>query len=831
MPVVTETMVGPVGPNDTVDYIFTTKANLSVAGTTYNFKAWTGLACDNTHQNDTVWKSVTNLLPTYCASNATSALNQEVTNVTLGTLNHTSVASGAMYTNHTTTAIPPMLSPGVTYPMSITSSFAPGSTTSQSCWVKAWIDFNRDGVFDATSEMVFSSATFSSNTVTANVQIPFTASIGNTVMRVVLNQTTSATSVNPCGTYTYGETEDYMVTIAPQAPCDAGVIQIISPVSLTQSGTPLPVWVMFMNFGSDPIAAGALSVAYKLNNGTPVVANYPLGMLPGAVDSIQMPSVTLPMGNNTLCAYTILACDTTLFNNEMCKGVYGQYVSSIPFFDDFEASNNWYKPPASANWQYGTPAGNVINAAYSGSKAWVTNLTGNYTDNANEYLNSPVFDFSGLGGTDTITLSFYHWLNLQSGDYGRVQYSIDGGVNWANLGFSGDPLGTNWYNTQVGGVHYFSLTNTGWMYSAYKLDPNTFNIYTDVRFRFNFVSNTSGNSNGWAIDNFRLSLPLVPNDVGISMINYPVLDTAMGSVVYPTVKLNNYGTNTQTMIPIVLKVNGNIVATEIWTGALAPQSSTSYSFIQSFTVPSSAYSLCVETQLVGDPHPSNDGTCKNFTPQPAYHDVGAILIVAPLPDSIGEICLYEATTHSWYQYTVKVRLQNFGQNAQTSIPLKYTFFNGGPLQTETWTGNLAPGTTVDVDLANKFLPNMGAQQVCVETNLVGDLVPTNNKACQSYIGRLCIGVDEMESNGFTVGQNVPNPASGNTLIPFMIPEGGDVQIVVTDLPGQIIHREILVKPAGEHTIELDVNHLSQGVYYYTLEYKGQRITRKLVVRK
>lgn len=831
---VTETIPGPIGVGDSLTYIFVAKANLGIAGTTYQIKAWTSLTGDITYLNDTAWKTVQNLIPNYCPSNATSNGYEELTNVTLHTLNNTSAAANAMYTNFTATVPPPVLSPGISYPLSITSAISPGYSSSYSCWVKVFMDLNRDGTLDGVTEMMYSSATTSANTVTGNITIPPTALSGNTMMRVVFVETSTAASVTPCGTYTWGETEDYMITISPQGACDAGVTLIVEPTGTTTAGAVLPIKVQVMNFGSNPIATGALSISLTVNGGTPQIIPYTgtLALPSMGVDTaVILPSFTALMGYNTICVKTILACDTISFNDEKCVNVFGVFSTTVPFFDDFEGQNLWYKPDNAVNWQYGTPASTIINSAYSGTKAWKTKLASNYSDNANEYLYSPIFDFSGLGATDTITLSFYHWMDVQASDYGRVQYSIDGGVNWANLGFSGDPLGTNWYNTQSGGVHYFSLPNTGWQYSAYQLVPATFNIHTDVRFRFNFYSNTSGNANGWAIDNFKLALPLVANDVGISMINYPVIDTAMGSVVNPTVTINNYGTNTQVMIPVVLKVNGNVVATEVWSGSLAPQSNTTYTFIQSFTVPSTAYTFCAETQLVGDPHPSNDGSCRNFTPLPAYHDVGAVVILEPLPDSIGQICFYEATTHKWYQYTVKVRLQNFGQNAQTSIPLKYTFFNGGPLQTETWTGNLAPGTTVDVDLTNKFLPNLGAQQLCVETNLTGDLVTTNNKACKSYIGVTCIGIDDPNANGFVVGQNIPNPANNQTLIPYVIPEAGEVTLIITDLPGQVMFSEVQARPAGEHQFEMNVSQLASGVYYYTLEYRGQRVTRKLIVNQ
>ncbi|MDD4986581.1 MAG: GEVED domain-containing protein, partial [Dehalococcoidales bacterium] len=690
---------------------------------------------------------------------------------------------------------------------------------------------NRDGTFDPVTEMIFSSATTSSNTVSASVQIPYTAMNGNTVMRVVLNQTTSAASVAPCGNYTYGETEDYMVTVAPQASCDAGVIAIMSPDAFTQSGTLQPVWVKFMNFGSNPITAGALSVAYRLNNGTPLVMPYPGSMAPGAIDSLQMTSVNIPMGNNALCAYTILGCDSNMFNNEICKSIYGQYYTTLPYFDNFETSNMWYKPSTSTNWQYGTPSANIINTAYSGVKAWVTNLTGDYSNNASEYLYSPMFDFSGLGSSDTITLSFYHWCAMATSDYGRVQYSDDGGQSWSNLGFFGDPMGTNWYNTQSGGVHYFSITNSGWMYSAYKLDPYIFNGNPLIQFRFHFYSNASGTSNGWAIDNYRLALPLVPNDVGITAINTPINDTAAGSQAFTTVTISNFGTSSQYMIPLEMELNGVLVSAETWTGTLASQASTTYTFILPYAVPVTSYQLCAKTLLPGDPFASNDAMCRSYGVQPAYHDVGVGRIMSPLPDSAGRICLYNAQIQPWYQYYIAIKLHNYGQNAQVSIPVKYTFYNGGPVQTSTWTGSLVFGDSADFLLSTLFLPNAGIQQVCVETDLLGDMVSVNNKYCQTYNGVMCIGVEDLEPEGFALMQNVPNPAKGTTLIGYSIPQAGDVTFGVVSLLGQVMHSEVRTVPAGQHQLELDVSTLAAGVYYYFAEFNGQRLTKKLVINR
>ncbi|MFO7722524.1 MAG: GEVED domain-containing protein, partial [Bacteroidales bacterium] len=825
---VTETITSTIPSGDSLIYTFIAKANLGIVGNTYQIKAYTNLTGDITYMNDTAWKTIQNMYPNYCISTATSGAYEELVNVTLHTLNNTSAPSSAMYTDFTQTVPAPVLSPGMNYPISISSTYAPNYTGSYPCYVKAWIDYNRDGVFDPTAELAYQSVTSTNNTVTGTVTIPPTALSGNTRMRVVFVETSSATSVNPCGTYTWGETEDYLVTISPQSNCDAGIIAILEPSGLQTAGATLPVYVKFMNFGSDTIQANTLSVAYVFNNGTPVVTNYPSTLAPMGQDSLYLPNITLNLGNNTLCVTTVLSCDSVQFNDEQCLNVFGQFQTSVPYFDDFETANNWYRPSSGVNWQLGTPNANVINSAYSGTKAWVTNLTGDYSNNANEYIYSPQFDFSSLGQTDTITLSFYHWADMATNDYGRVQYTKDGGVNWSNLGFMNDLLGTNWYNAQSGGVHYFSLPNTGWQYSAFKLDPYYFNTTDTIQFRFNFVSNATGSANGWAVDNFKLSLPMVPNDIGVTSIDYPVNDTAIGSLVHPTVTITNFGSNAQVMFPVVLKVNGTVVATEIWTGNLPSLGTTQYTFVQNYTVPATAYPLCAQTQMTGDGFTVNDEKCMNLGVLPAINDVGISQIVDP---GTGNICFYHATGQPWYQYPVIVRINNYGQNAQTSIPLEYVFQNGGQVYTDTWTGNLAPGNHTDYTLSNLFKPNLGAQQMCVETKLTGDALNTNNKSCESYVGVACIGIDNPEGNRLVLHQNIPNPATGTTSIRFDIPRDGQIRLGVMNLVGQTVFLTEQTFSVGEHQIDLDISNLAAGVYQYFIEFNGYRLTRKMVVSR
>ncbi len=82
-----------------------------------------------------------------------------------------------------------------------------------------------------------------------------------------------------------------------------------------------------------------------------------------------------------------------------------------------------------------------------------------------------------------------------------------------------------------------------------------------------------------------------------------------------------------------------------------------------------------------------------------------------------------------------------------------------------------------------------------------------------------------------LGQNYPNPAEGITRIPVEIPENvNQLNLIVTDLNGKVVKRLNLTNlSAGSEMIELDVNDLPNGQYFYTIETNGVKESKKMTV--
>lgn len=89
--------------------------------------------------------------------------------------------------------------------------------------VAVWIDYNHNGVFDTNEFTALGSA--NDDDVVNNISVPAGADTGLTVMRVRVRFSTALTSDQACyNGFTYGETEDYLIYLAPPPPCAAPIV-------------------------------------------------------------------------------------------------------------------------------------------------------------------------------------------------------------------------------------------------------------------------------------------------------------------------------------------------------------------------------------------------------------------------------------------------------------------------------------------------------------------------------------------------------------------------------------------------------------------------------
>ncbi|CAM3448373.1 hypothetical protein FLLO111716_11120 [Flavobacterium longum] len=223
----------------------------------------------------------------YCAptySNGPGTTDQ-ITNVTLGALSNASGASSSPYYTFYNAVTVPTIYRSNTATVSVTM----GSHSNQ--FSAAWIDFNQNGTFES-SEAVIGGNAGSNGTANLVFNVPATAELGNTRLRVRGGDDSALTATQACGASnsTWGETEDYIVNIAPPpAPTitSLGSASGCEGTSITINGTDLNgATASGVTIGGTPVAS------ITSNNGSVLVAVIGAGTS-GVV------SVTTPGGTAT----------------------------------------------------------------------------------------------------------------------------------------------------------------------------------------------------------------------------------------------------------------------------------------------------------------------------------------------------------------------------------------------------------------------------------------------------------------------------------------------------------------------------------------------------
>jgi bacillolysin len=140
----------------------------------------------------------------YCTSQGASVAYEYIAQVALGSINRTSGADGGYYN---ATALSTNLAQGSAQSITYKAGFVSSAYTEN---VKVYIDYNQNGSFTDAGENVVSGTVSSATAASGAFTVPSTAKTGKTRMRVVLSDNAATTS---CGSYSYGETEDYSVNI------------------------------------------------------------------------------------------------------------------------------------------------------------------------------------------------------------------------------------------------------------------------------------------------------------------------------------------------------------------------------------------------------------------------------------------------------------------------------------------------------------------------------------------------------------------------------------------------------------------------------------------
>ncbi len=284
-----ENLVASLASGDSVVFPFPVTSNMLAFGA-YEIKAFVTFPGDQYPGNDTCHKTVENLEYTLCPSAAINTVDDDIGNVHISNINNgvaspllSNGTSNKLYSDFTESVPPIQLIRGLTYPISVTQI---NSGAFYACCCKVFIDWNNDGTLTEETETAFAAgpSTSANMTFSGNIIIPMDAVEGLTHFRVVLMETGSQGNVHACGTYNWGETEDYLGEIILPFATDLKLVSIDQPNSSCNLNS-AQVKVKVQNIGMTAIA-DTLSFHYQLDNHPLVSADIFLNLPVSGVQTI-----------------------------------------------------------------------------------------------------------------------------------------------------------------------------------------------------------------------------------------------------------------------------------------------------------------------------------------------------------------------------------------------------------------------------------------------------------------------------------------------------------------------------------------------------------------
>lgn len=293
-----------------------------------------------------------------------------------------------------------------------------------------------------------------------------------------------------------------------------------------------------------------------------------------------------------------------------------------------------------------------------------------------------------------------------------------------------------------------------------------------------------------------------------------------GTSDYITIYIKNEGNIKVHNIPLRLQIDDANDLIETAAITLNPGQSSSYTFISPYIVPAtSTYDLSVTAELTCDININNNKKTINCCIVEPSVKVMAILE----PDTVN------CDLINTYKYATIV-LHNASEN--------YLMYEEVYLIIDDNQGNVATlkdtALYLDTGITNyRFtkpyqVPNLAEGATYKLTSYIfAEAYGVTTHSCV----KADVGIENISNTAYYLGQNKPNPAQSFVTIPYQIPEAGEIIFKLTTISGQVLYINKLESLSGEQELNLTTENLSNGIYYYSMEYKGRILVKKIAIQK
>lgn len=282
---------------------------------------------------------------------------------------------------------------------------------------------------------------------------------------------------------------------------DVKFISIINPTLNINCSSTVNPQIVVKNSGLNALTS--LTINYTVD-ATPYVFIWSGNIAATQNQTIDLPAITTSIGTHNLNFIVTTIGDTYSDNNTGSTTFYTNNIGVSNVVNTFtNTSNELIVMSEGAGWVRGNRIGDALQT--SGNTAYLTNLSGNYSNSSRSNLISQCYNLSTITNPEiSFKMAFDMELNW---DLAYVEYSTNLGASWNVLG----TMGTNWYNSDrtptTSGADCFNCVGAQWTgtnttFNTYSYGLSAIGSETNVIFRIVFVADTSVNKLGVKVDDF-----------------------------------------------------------------------------------------------------------------------------------------------------------------------------------------------------------------------------------------------------------------------------------------------------------------------------------------
>ena len=301
----------------------------------------------------------------------------------------------------------------------------------------------------------------------------------------------------------------------------------------------------------------------------------------------------------------------------------------------------------------------------------------------------------------------------------------------------------------------------------------------------------------------------------------------VGSMVNQVVVLENDGNMDMEDVILTLNVY-DITGAKVQTiedtlaGLFAINQTTTHTFAEAYEVPADAM---YNVEIVASPMCNATLTYTDVVTECVdQSDVEVTAFINPVDD---ETCSSVGTN-----IKVKVRVSNNHPDEDIQGVVLNVVVSANNAQIASWTetlSDIASDSYIDFEFPQGFnVPSEADYTIVAYVNSV-DTKSSNDTLSMTKCTDL--GVIDQDANAMFLGQNIPNPAKAQTVVNYQVPTEGTVVFTLTTVTGQVIYTTTQEVAAGRNSVEFNTENLAAGIYFYTMDFNGQRLTKKMTVRK